>query len=63
MKAEFSKCTKLEMVRVFSQDLFHLYREGILRELEVLTGHIIGDHSLNNEDDKVMIGDAERKLE
>lgn len=51
---------------VFSLDLFNLYKEAVLRELEVLLRFVIGGHNLNNiryVDDIVLIADAEGKLQ
>lgn len=48
-----------------SQYLFNLYSEAILTKLESLPGCIIDRHNLNisSENDPVLIGDTERKLQ
>lgn len=61
-----SKKNIKKRVRCFlSSDLFNLYSETILRELEVLLAFIIGRNKVNNikyADDSVLMADQEQIL-
>ena len=51
---------------VLSPDLFNLYREKVLREIEDLNGFIISGHNVTNlryADDTMLIADSEEKIQ
>lgn len=69
-RTELSHYTKIECgVRkgcVFSPDLFNLYREMILRELNELSGFIVGGKNISNlryVNYTALVADSEEKLQ
>ena len=64
---ELSEFTQIQRgVRQVSPDLFNLYSEMILRELEGLQGFVVGGHNMNNlryADDTALISDSAEKLQ
>lgn len=57
--------TKIEMGVSKDAPFFGLYSEGFLRDLDVLTGFIIGENNLNNvkyTDDTILMTDTERNF-